>query len=170
MEGDEGDTVTTASALPVEDLPRVNGRHNNRVLADRRRTRAVELITAGHSYQQVADRLGYANRGSVHHVVQKALSGAATHAVAEHRQLAYDRLERLLQAVWERSLGGDLNAIRTAINVVMAECKLLGLLNPAAKDPKADWVCCQGPQTVVTRPDDCRWIGCHRHGQFDSGT
>ena len=158
--------MTTAEALQPADLPRVQGRHQNRVLADRRRTRAVELITAGNSYQQVADLLGYANRGSVHHVVQKALSRAASQAVEEHRQLAYDRLESLLQAVWEQALAGDLAAVRTALNVVTAECKLLGLMGPVAKDHKADWPCCQGPVTLVTRPDDCRWTGCDRHGVF----
>lgn len=159
--------MTTAEALQSAELPRVRGRHQNRVLADRRRTRAVELITAGNTYQQVADLLGYANRGSVHHVVQNALRGAASHAVAEHRQLAYDRLERLLEAVWKPALAGDLAAVRTAVNVVMGECKLLGLLGPAAKDSKADWVSCQGPRTVVIRPDDCRWNGCDRHGIFE---
>ena len=162
--------MTTAEALQPAELPQVQGRHRNRVLADRRRTRAVELVTAGHSYQQVADLLGYANRGSVHHIVRKALSDAETHAVAEHRQLAYDRLERLLQAVWEQALAGDLAAVRTALNVVTTECKLLGLLGPVAKDPRADWPCCQGPRTVVTRPDDCRWTGCDRHGVFVSGS
>lgn len=46
------------------EIPQVQGRHRNKVLAARRRTRAIELITAGHAYQQVADELGYANKGS----------------------------------------------------------------------------------------------------------
>ena len=44
-------------------LPPVSGRHRNRVLASARKTRAIELKLQGLTYQQVADEMGYANRG-----------------------------------------------------------------------------------------------------------
>ncbi len=53
------------------------GRRNNRPLAEWRKARAVELATQGHTYQQIADELGYANRGTVHRVVQQTLQGDA---------------------------------------------------------------------------------------------
>lgn len=49
------------------------GRHRNRVLAARRRVRALQLITEGKTYQQVADELGYANRATVHRLVTQML-------------------------------------------------------------------------------------------------
>jgi DNA-binding NarL/FixJ family response regulator len=55
------------------ELPRVKGRHRNRALAAARQARAVELLTSGRTYQQVADELGYTSRGTVHNVVAKAL-------------------------------------------------------------------------------------------------
>lgn len=103
------------------EIPPVQGRHRNKVLAARRRTRAIELITAGHTYQQVADDLGYANKGSVHHVVHNALAKAERSSVAEHRELAYSRLEALLASVWDDAEAGNLPAVRAALNVIQSE-------------------------------------------------
>ena len=49
-----------------EAIPRVSGRHRNRALASVRRSKAIELKAKGLTYQQVADQLGDAHRGSVH--------------------------------------------------------------------------------------------------------
>ncbi len=38
----------------------------------------MELATQGHAYQQIADELGYANRGTVHRIVQQALQAVQT--------------------------------------------------------------------------------------------
>jgi transposase-like protein len=62
---------------------RVRGRHRNTALAAWRRTRAVELATQGLTYQQIADELGYANRGTVHRIVQQALESRLTEGL-EH--------------------------------------------------------------------------------------
>lgn len=157
----------TTAQLDASDLPRVHGRHRNKVLADRRRTRAVQLVTAGLTYQQVADELGYSSKGTVHHIVRKALRTDAVSAVEEHRQVAHDRLEGLLNAVWDQATAGDVHAVQAALRVVIAECRLLGLIQLAGSaDPRSAWPCCQGPATVVIRPDDCRHEGCERHGRF----
>ena len=59
--------------MQANELPLVTGRHRNKALAQERRTRAVELAVGGHSYQAVADMMGYANRGTVYRIVQEAL-------------------------------------------------------------------------------------------------
>ena len=43
--------------------------------------RAVDLRTAGWTYQRIADQLGYANRGAVHNIVAAALKACTTEAV-----------------------------------------------------------------------------------------
>lgn len=55
-------------------IPLVTGRHRNRALAVARQARAVQLATEGRTYQEIVDELGYANRGTVHHI---AANGAA---------------------------------------------------------------------------------------------
>lgn len=120
------------------------------------------------TYQQAADHLGYRNRGTVHRVVQKALKAAEATSVGDSRQEALERLERLLSAVWGAATSGDLLAVRAALRIVQAECRLLGLEASATGGAGVDasWPCCQGPATVVTRSDDCRWTGCSTHGKF----
>src|SRR4051812_2128237 len=45
------------------------------------RSAAIELRTAGLTYQEIADRLGYAKRGAVHNIVAAALRAQTTEAV-----------------------------------------------------------------------------------------
>ncbi|MEO3939283.1 helix-turn-helix domain-containing protein [Dermatophilaceae bacterium Soc4.6] len=108
-------------------LPRVSGRHRNHALASARRARAIRLVTEGQTYQQVADHLGYSNRGTVHRLVRTALMNETVNAVSELRRLESDRLDALLHSVWDQAMAGDLNAVRVATAVVMARVKLLGL-------------------------------------------
>lgn len=151
------------------DFPRVTGRHRNRPLASQRRSAALKLVSNGMTYQQAADHLGYRNRGTVHRIVQRALQATEVSSGQESREEALERLETLLRAVWAAATSGDLGAVRVAMRILDAQCRLLGLYTPPAgrSGPEAGWPCCQGPSTVVTRKDDCRWAGCDRHGRFD---
>ncbi len=67
----------------------------NRPLAEWSKARAVELATQGHTYQQITDELGYANRGTVHRVVQQTLQTVQTEDVTELRALEVERLDAL---------------------------------------------------------------------------
>jgi hypothetical protein len=71
----------------------------NRALAAARRARAVELRTAGLTYDRIAVELGYANRGTVYHVVSEALKAQTLEAVGELRNLEVERLDRLQLAL-----------------------------------------------------------------------
>lgn len=79
------------------------------------------------------------------------------------------RLERLLSSVWDPAMTGDLRAVAMALRIVQAECKLMGLNEPSkrSQDESREWPCCQGRAMLVVRPDDCRWVGCERHGRFE---
>lgn len=79
----------------LAELPRVEDQHRNRALAAAFHARAVQLITQGLTYQQVADQMGYANKGTVHHLVGKTLAQTTTAAVEDLRQLEADRLDAL---------------------------------------------------------------------------
>jgi len=85
----------TGTAGEASTLPRVQGRHRNRALAGRRRVRALQLVSEGRTYQQVADELGYANKGTVHHLVQQELGAQLVESVDELRQTEVARLNAL---------------------------------------------------------------------------
>ncbi len=89
----------------------------------RRRTRHP-----GHTYQQIADELGYANRGTVHRLVQQTLHAHQADSVDTLRALEVARLDALQQALWEPALTGDLRAVGQVVQIVVARSRLLGLM------------------------------------------
>ena len=134
-------------SLAAVELPRVRGPHRNRALAVARRARAIELRTQGLTYKEIAAELGYANRGTVFHIVTEALDGRQVQAVDELRSLETARLDALQVAVWGRAMDGDVPAGQAAVRIIMARCKLLGLegLSTLTTDR---------PRTVVVPIDD----------------
>ena len=129
-------------------LPRVTGQHRNRALAASRRVRAVELKTAGLTYEQIAVKLGYANRGTVYRLVSETIKAQTVEAVDQLRSLEVERLDRLQFAVWQKAMEGDVPSAAVVIRVVMARCRLLGLEGPgmpAIADPRS--------RTVVVPPE-----------------
>ena len=119
-------------------LPPVHGQHRNRALAAARRARVVELRTTGLTYDQIATELGYANRGTVYHVVSEALKAQTAEAVNELRSMEIERLDNLQLAVWQRAMDGDVPSAIAVVRVIMARCRLLGLDGtglPRADDP-----------------------------------
>ncbi|WP_156415570.1 hypothetical protein [Terrabacter sp. Soil811] len=134
-------------------LPRVTGRHRNRALASARHARAVELATEGLTYQAIADELGYANRGTVHHIVHDALVRDRKGAAESHQQLELTRLDALQAALWDKAMAGDLEAVREVRAIIEARCRLLGLKEQAK--PPVGWT----PLTVVLSADDREALG-----------
>lgn len=153
------------TAPAAEALPRVSGRHKNHVLAAQRRTAAVRLLREGQTYQQVADTLGYANKGTVHRLVRKALVAHEVDEVDSYRHTELERLDALQAALWDQALAGDVRASEQCLRIVQTRVRLLALDQQArAGDPRAEN--CNGVNTLVVAEDDCRWDGCAVHGTF----
>jgi DNA-binding CsgD family transcriptional regulator len=151
--------------VTADALPRVSGRHRNHVLAAERRSRALRLLSDGMTYQQVADQLGYANRGTVHRLVARSMAAQQVEDVARLRHLEASRLDALQVVVWDAAIAGDLTAVRVATNIIKTRIKLLGLaLDREAQLTRADN--CSGLNTVVVSNEDCRRTGCDLHGSL----
>ena len=128
-------------------VPRVQGQHRNRALSAARRVRAVELKTAGLIYEQIAAELGYANRGTVHHIVSDALKTQTLEAVGQLRSLEIERLDKLQLALWQKAMDGDVPSAIAVVRCIAARCRLLGLDGPSllsVEDPR--------PHTLVVPP------------------
>jgi hypothetical protein len=147
----------TAPAL--EALPAVRGQHRNRALASARKSRAIELKLQGLTYQQVADELGYANKGTVHRLVREALDAQQAQGVERLREVEVRRLDALQRGLWDRAMSGDVDAVHACLRIIQERIKVLGLAEPA--DGKAGR--CHQPQTVILRENDCRERGCRDH-------
>lgn len=108
-------------------LPRVEGRHRNRALAAARRSRAIQLRTPGWTYEQIADQLAFANRGTVCRIVNGALAAREVEAVEDVRGLERERLDTLQVALWDKAMTGDTKAAQSVLGIIMARVRLLGL-------------------------------------------
>jgi len=156
----------TGTASEASTLPRVQGRHRNRALAGRRRVRALQLASKGLTYQQLADELGYANKGTVHHLVQQELGAQLVESVAELRQTEVARLNALQVVLWDRAMSGDLQAAKVVAGIIMTRCRVSGLLSTTSREVERASSNC-GPRTLVISPTDCRHTGYPTHGSFD---
>jgi hypothetical protein len=65
--------------------------------------------------------------GTVHRIVHQTLARDTTEAVGTLQELEVARLDALQSALWDAAMRGDVAAARTAMRIVIARCRLLGL-------------------------------------------
>ena len=135
------------------------GRHRNRALAAYRRSKAIELTAGGHTYQQIADELGYANRGTVHRIVREALEAQQAENAQLLREVEVRRLDALQVSLWAAAMAGDIDAVNACLKIILARIKVLGLAEPDVGKRSR----CQQTQTVILLENDCRERGCPDH-------
>jgi hypothetical protein len=113
--------------VAVDGVRRPAGR-TDAAMSSWRKGRCVELAMAGHSYDDIAEQVGYANRGTAWRTVQNALSERKVQSVDEYRQLELARLDALTSAHWGAAISGtDLKAAEMVLEVSAQRVKLLGL-------------------------------------------
>lgn len=112
-----------------------------------REIRAVQLRQAGLTFDDIADALGYANRGSAWKAVRRALQKWGSETVDEHRALELSRLDTILRRIWPEAVGRpektnedgevvreavppDHDAIKTFLKISERRARLLGLDAP----------------------------------------
>lgn len=102
-------------------------RHVTSSAALDRRRQAVSLRLAGHTYQQIADRLGYRGHTGARAAVEKALREAIREPSREVITLELLRLDALQAALWPKALACDLAAVDRVLKVMERRARLLGL-------------------------------------------
>ena len=100
--------------------------------------RAVELARQGRTYDQIAKAVGYANRGTAHRVVTKALAERLVDGIDELRDIEVVRLDALQASLWPKAEKGDVRAVNAVVRIIDRRCRLLGLYSTGADD-KAVW-------------------------------
>lgn len=92
-------------------------------VADKRQ-RALQLRKAGATYDQVAQQVGYANRGTAYRAVQTALEELPGETISETMLLDEQRLEQLVMALWPKAMKGEGWAAERIIKVIELRLKL----------------------------------------------
>lgn len=85
---------------------------------EKRRTQAIGLLAAGHTYQRIADQLGYSSRSTAYNDIKKTLTQQQHHAVEELRALELERLDTATRAIFQDVAKGDLKAIDALLKIM----------------------------------------------------
>lgn len=123
--------VRTAIVAALIDEPT-----DRKLSASERRRRAVALRYHGHSYDQIAAELGFANRGSAYRAVMKALSELDREPAEQLRQIAIERLEGVLAGgLYRKAKAGDLKSVDRLLKVMREERRYIpGLEVPVSAE------------------------------------
>jgi hypothetical protein len=79
---------------------------------------------------------GFANRGTAHRVVTKALAERLIDGIDELRDTEVARLDALQAALWPKVERGDTRAVNTVVRIIDRRCRLLGLYRePTVETP-----------------------------------
>lgn len=109
-----------------------------RIEAAERRAKALELRKAGATYDQIANQLGFSNRGNAQRAVQTALKEITAEPAREVITLEVERLDAMLLGLWPRARKGDLGAIDRVLRIQERRARLLGLDSPARLSVEAE--------------------------------
>lgn len=93
---------TRPAALETETLDArdAQGRYVRQPETVERDAQALALRARGKTYAQIAQALGYADKGAAYKAVQRGLSTPLQEPAAELRALEVERLDRMTEAVW----------------------------------------------------------------------
>jgi hypothetical protein len=100
---------------------------------EQRRAKLVDLRIKGHTFQAIADQLGYPNRDAAWRDWRRALELARADAdmeLSEARAFELARLDAVDRLAWEQAEAGELKALEVLLKVSDRRSKMLGLDQP----------------------------------------
>jgi len=101
---------------------------NHRLVKARvRHAEALQLRIAGHTFSEIAQKLGYADESGPYKAVLAALKRIEVPRVEELRALEGSRLDTAQRAIWPKVQAGDLKAINTFVKLSERRARLFGL-------------------------------------------
>lgn len=118
-----------------------------------KRSKALELRRAGMSYEDIAEAVGYRNRGSAHRAVSQAMAAVARDADDDLMGLELDRLDRMQRGLWPAAAKGDPKAVAAVLSIQTQRTKLLGLDDKTSKaiDETLGEAGCKAVLAVIAR-------------------
>ena len=102
-----------------------------------RASKALDRRLSGATYAVIAAEMGYASEAGPRNAIDRMLGRIEIEGVAQLRHLEAMKLDAMQAACWEQAVSGDLDAIRTLLQVHAARVKLLGLAAPVQLEVSA---------------------------------
>ena len=104
------------------------GKNNPKaVAAAERQSEALALRKRGLSFEAIAATLGFASRSGAYEAVRAGLDKTLREPSEDLRKLELARLDAMQESIYEAVMGGDLDAISTALRISERRSRLLGL-------------------------------------------
>ncbi len=103
-------------------------RKNRQAEIESRRRKVAANLLGGLNYRQMAEALGVSIgtiAGDVKVIIGR-WQREQIQVVGQHQQLDLQRIERAINAIWDRSLAGELPAITLLIKLLERKAKMLG--------------------------------------------
>lgn len=97
-----------------------------------RTSRALELRKSGATFAHIANELGYANESGAYKAVMRALKKTLQEPADEVRMLEVERLDSLLNGLWQRRHVPEITD--RILRIMERRAKLLGLDSPVRSD------------------------------------
>ena len=97
-----------------------------RIASIAKQREALEYRKMGLTYAQIGERLKMSAQGA-HNAIRSALTRTIAEPADDVRRIELERLDAMFVPVYANAVGGDLDAISTAINIMNRRAKLLGL-------------------------------------------
>jgi hypothetical protein len=108
-------------------------RRQQMVIRDRE-AEALKLRRSGHTYDEIATAVGFANRGAAHKAVHRALQATIQGPADDLRAMELERLEEAFRTVWPLAIDptnvDQLKAMDTTLKVMERIDRLTGIDPP----------------------------------------
>lgn len=134
----KGNPGKATAAAPTKRKRAAPGQGARTLAAKRKAQEALTLRMAGLGYDEIAKRVGYANRGTAWKVVEKALAEARQEKADQVLELELARLDRMQQRHFLQAASGDRAATHTVLKIMDRRARYLSLDNPKMTDAVAE--------------------------------
>jgi hypothetical protein len=91
---------------------------------------AVRLRLGGHTFDEIAVKLGYTHRSAAAKAVGRAMAATIQEPTDELRRIEVERLDAMLKALWPAAQAGKWLAVDRILAVMDRRARLLGLDAP----------------------------------------
>jgi DNA-binding CsgD family transcriptional regulator len=111
-------------------MPRPTGVRNSSQEVRDREAEVVRLRRQGMTFDDIADAVGFTNKGTAYTTWKNANARIIVEDVEEIRKLEGERLDTAQAAIWDDVLAGDVAAVNTLLRLMDRRSKLFGLDSP----------------------------------------
>lgn len=111
---------------------------DRRATAAEKRKRALELRRAGWTFEDIAEEVGYANKGVAYTAVKTAIKNITRESANDLIELELARLDDMFSGLYERARDGDVFAVDRALKIMDQRAKFLSLYDRKEDDTSAE--------------------------------